>query len=52
LAPQRICSEQPARVRIAVGESKARVDTTLRKLQSVLRDNVNTSYGYRGELAK
>jgi hypothetical protein len=28
------------------------VDTTLRKLQSILRDNVNTSYGYRGELAK
>jgi hypothetical protein len=30
----------------------ARVDTALRKVQSILRDNVNTSYGYRGELAK
>lgn len=29
----------------------APIDTTLRRLQSVLRDNVNTSYGYRGELA-
>lgn len=30
----------------------AAIDTTLRKLQSVLRDNVNTSYGHRGELAE
>ena len=30
----------------------ATVDTSLRKLQSVLRDNVNTSYGRRGELAE
>lgn len=29
----------------------ATIDTSLRKLQSVLRDNVNTSYGRRGELA-
>lgn len=31
---------------------KATVDTSLRKLQSILRDNVNTSYGRRGELAE
>lgn len=31
---------------------KASIDTQLRKLQSVLRDNVNTSYGYRKELAQ
>lgn len=31
---------------------KASVDTTLRKLQSVLRDNVNTSFGRRRELAE
>ncbi len=30
----------------------ATIDTSLRKLQSVLRDNVNTSYGRRGELAE
>lgn len=30
---------------------RAGIGTTLRKLQSVLRDNVNTSYGYRAELA-
>lgn len=30
---------------------KASVDTSLRKLQSVLRNNVNTSYGRRAELA-
>jgi len=30
----------------------ATVDTALRKLQSVLRDNVNTSYGRRKELAE
>lgn len=30
----------------------AAIDTQLRKLQSVLRDNVNTSYGHRAELAK
>lgn len=29
----------------------AGIGTTLRKLQAVLRDNVNTSYGYRAELA-
>lgn len=29
----------------------ASIDTTLRKLQSLARDNVNTSYGYRAELA-
>ena len=29
---------------------KANVDTTLRKLQSVLRSNVNTNYGQRGKL--
>ncbi len=29
---------------------KASVDTALRKLQSVLRDNVNTNYGRRAEL--
>lgn len=31
---------------------RASVDTALRKLQSVLRDNVNTSYGYRAQLAE
>ena len=31
---------------------KASVDTTLRRLQSVLRDNVNTSFGRRKELAE
>ena len=30
---------------------KASIDTSLRKLQSVMRDNVNTSYGYRTKLA-
>lgn len=30
----------------------ATIDTSLRKLQSVLRDNVNTSYGRRRELAE
>lgn len=30
----------------------APVDTSLRKLQSILRDNVNTSYGHRRELAE
>lgn len=34
---------------LSLGE-KAAVDTTLRKLQSVLRDNVNTNYGNRREL--
>jgi len=29
----------------------ASIDTSLRKLQAVLRNNVNTSYGYRRELA-
>lgn len=29
----------------------ASIDTSLRKLQSTLRDNVNTSFGRRGELA-
>lgn len=31
---------------------KASADTTLRKLQSLMRNNVNTSYGYRADLAK
>jgi len=31
---------------------KATVDTSLRKLQSILRDNVSTSYGHRRELAQ
>ena len=31
---------------------KGTIDTQLRKLQSVLRDNVNTSYGRRRELAE
>jgi hypothetical protein len=31
---------------------KATVDTTLRKLQSVMRDNVQTSYGHRTKLAE
>jgi hypothetical protein len=31
---------------------KASIDTSLRKLQSVLRDNVNTSFGRRAELAE
>lgn len=30
---------------------KASIDTSLRKLQSVMRDNVNTNYGYRTKLA-
>ena len=29
---------------------RATVDTTLRKLQSTMRNNANTSYGYRGQL--
>jgi hypothetical protein len=36
---------------LSLGE-KAAPDTTLRKLQSVLRNNVNTNYGRRAELAK
>lgn len=35
-----------------IGGNKATADTSLRKLQSLMRNNVNTSYGYRGELAK
>ena len=31
---------------------KASVDTAMRKLQSLTRDNVNTNYGQRGRLAK
>jgi hypothetical protein len=31
---------------------KASVDTALRKLQSVMRDNVNTNYGKRADLVK
>jgi len=31
---------------------KASIDTALRKLQSVMRDNVNTNYGKRGDLVK
>lgn len=31
---------------------KARADTAMRKLQSLMRNNVNTSYGYRDELAQ
>ena len=33
-------------------KSAASPDTALRKLQSVLRDNANTNYGRRGELAQ
>jgi hypothetical protein len=33
-------------------ERKINMDTALRKLQSLMRDNVNTSYGYRGKLAE
>lgn len=35
-----------------VGGQKATVDSSLRKLQSVMRNNVNTSYGHRLELVK
>jgi hypothetical protein len=31
---------------------KARADTAMRKLQSLMRNNVNTSYGYRDDLAQ
>jgi hypothetical protein len=31
---------------------KARADTAMRKLQSLMRNNVNTSYGFRGDLAQ
>jgi len=31
---------------------KANPETALRKLQSITRNNVNTAYGYRGDLAK
>ena len=34
------------------GKKDANIDTSLRKLQSTLRDNVNTNYGQRRELAK
>src|SRR5208337_4597936 len=34
------------------GKKDANIDTALRKLQSTLRDNVNTNYGQRRELAK
>ena len=30
---------------------RGRIDTQVRKLTSIMRDNVNTAYGYRGELA-
>lgn len=32
-------------------KEKAAVDTSLRKLQSIMRDNVQTNYGYRTKLA-
>lgn len=32
--------------------NKASADTAMRKLQSLMRNNVNTSYGYRTELAR
>lgn len=32
--------------------NKAAADTSMRKLQSLMRNNVNTSYGYRDTLAK
>lgn len=35
---------------LSVGEN-ARADTTVRKLQSILRNNANTNYGRRAELA-
>jgi hypothetical protein len=31
---------------------KSSVDTAMRKLQSLMRNNVNTSYGYRDQLAE
>jgi hypothetical protein len=31
---------------------KARADTAMRKLQSLMRNNVNTSYGFRDDLAR
>jgi hypothetical protein len=30
---------------------RGRIDSQVRKLTSIMRDNVNTAYGYRGELA-
>lgn len=36
---------------LSAGE-RASVDTALRKLQSVMRNNVNTNYGYRAKLAE
>ena len=35
-----------------IGGQKATVDASLRKLQSVMRNNVNTSYGHRLQLVK
>lgn len=32
--------------------NKASADTSMRKLQSLMRNNVNTSYGYRDDLAR
>ena len=37
---------------LPLNERKVAVDTTLRKIQSTLRDNVNTSFGRRRELAQ
>jgi hypothetical protein len=34
---------------LSLGEKKT-IDTALRKLQSIMRDNVSTNYGYRGKL--
>jgi hypothetical protein len=38
--------------RALLGGKKAAADTSLRKLQSIMRNNVNTNYGNRLELAK
>ena len=38
--------------RVLVGNQKTSVDTAMRKLQSLMRNNVNTNYGNRLDLAK
>jgi hypothetical protein len=35
-----------------IGGNKATAESSMRKLQSLMRNNVNTSYGYRTELAR
>jgi hypothetical protein len=49
---QRLIDQLRKTFSLPMVERKVNMDTALRKLQSLMRDNVNTSYGYRGKLAE